>query len=128
MLQKLTLSDGSAIVVGRDRSAVANIGRIASVCLSSLFFVSFFLHRLSRRTQAVVRGELIHERYLSAGARELRADMLAAAANNNNNNINNVELPPLPADLKDHNAPTPAMRLVLLNYLKHNKQVCFCCV
>ena len=80
-----------------------------------------------------MRGELIHERYLSVGARELRADMLAAAAataaaNNNNNNINNVELPPLPADLKDHNAPTPAMRLVLLNYLKHNKQVCFCCV
>ena len=72
-----------------------------------------------------MRGELIHERYLSAGARELRADMLAAAANNNNNNTNNVELPPLPADLKDHNAPTPAMRLVLLNYLKHNKQVCF---
>ena len=58
-----------------------------------------------------MRGELIHERYLSVGARELRADMLAAAAataaaNNNNNNINNVELPPLPADLKDHNAPT----------------------
>ena len=74
-----------------------------------------------------MRGELIHERYLSVGARELRADMLAAAANNNNI-INNVELPPLPADLKDHNAPTPAMRLVLLNYLKHNKQVCFCCL